>query len=398
MVAQTALRPPPGRRSTTEEPTTKSVNSVEETNTGPSEGPPTVPTEPSVVLDPVTNLNDSSADISQPNSSDDDTVPEEIGSGHADSSDSSDLEHTNEKQDSNDIGQSLLDQDDSVFEKDNKTEIPTITEQSDPSVVVTKPLHGSDKERQCSKTTSQVRHHDLHRQELKLLDERLNNLTLALESTRNFRQLVSIMVKNFVFHTTIFVPFYLQNCSLGPQESTFIAIDTGASIFLTLFCLSFGPFCYFSLKRLKDLPTTKEITSALAVHLNSVEDMIKNSSFGILNQNAKYSDDMDARLDLSKVNTFGSLPRPARNKIDPRYLNTGARPKCLSNVPQIPSRASDRFTLENIELGVARQETLPSTAVPGLTSPPSKPLLSVLKEKSKLAWPKMPIRRFRKRP
>ena len=193
------------------------------------------------------------------------------------------------------------------------------------------------------------------------------------------------------------MPFYLQNCSLGPQESTFIATNTGASIFLTLFCLSFGPFCYFSLKRLKDLPTTKEITSTFAVHLNSVEDMIKNSSFGILNQNAKYSDDMDARLDLSKVNTFGSLPRPARNKIDPRYLNTGARPKCLSNVPQIPSRASDRFTLENIELGVARQETMPTAAVPSLTSPPSKPLLSVLKEKSKLTWPKMPIRRFRKR-
>ena len=209
MVAQTALRLPPGRRSSTEDPTTKSVNSVEETNTGPSEGPPTVPTEPSVVLDPVTNLNDSSADISQSNSSDDDTVPEEIGSGHADSSDSSDLEHTNEKQDSNDIGQSLLDQEDSVFEKDNKTEIPTITEQSDPSVVVTKPLHGSDKEIQCSKTTSQVRHHDLHRQELKLLDERLNNLTLALESTKNFGQLVSIMVKNFVFHTTIFCAILL---------------------------------------------------------------------------------------------------------------------------------------------------------------------------------------------
>ena len=209
MVAQTALRPPPGRRSTTEEPTTKSVNSVEETNTGPSEGPPTVPTEPSAASDPVTNLNDTSADINQPNLSDDDPVPEEIGSGHADSSDSPDLEHTNEKQDSNDIGKSLLDQEDSVFETDNKTEIPTITEQSDPPIVVTKPLHGSNKERQCSKTTSQVRHYDLYRQEIKLLDERLNNLTLTLESTKNFGQLVSIMVKNFVFHTTIFCAILL---------------------------------------------------------------------------------------------------------------------------------------------------------------------------------------------
>lgn len=212
MVAQTALRPPPGRRSTTEEPTTnsdKSVNSVEETTIKSSENPPTIPTEPSVALDPVANSNDTLADISQPDSSNDDPIPEEIGSGHAGSSDSPNLEHTNEKQDSNDLGQSLLDQEDSVFEKDNKTEIPTITEQSDPSVVVTKPLHGSDKERQCSKTTSQVRHHDLHRQELKLLDERLNNLTLALESTKNFGQLVSIMVKNFVFHTTIFCAILL---------------------------------------------------------------------------------------------------------------------------------------------------------------------------------------------
>ena len=395
MVAQTALRPPPGRRPTTEEPTTNSVNSVEEPNTGSSEDSLTIPTEPSVASDPVTNSNDTSADISQPDSSDDDPVPEEMGSGHADSSDSPDLEHTNEEQDSNDIGQSLLDQEDSVFEKDNKTEIPTITEQSDPPVVVTGPLHGSGKGRQCPKATSQVRFHDLHRQELKLLDERLNKLTLTLESTKNFGQSVSTMVKNFVFHTTIFVPFYLQNCSLGPHGSTFIATNTGASIFLTLFCLAFGPFCYLTLKRIKDLPTTGEVTSVLAVHLKSVEDIIKTPSFGILNQNAIYSD--DARLDLSRANTFGTFPRPARNKIDTRYLNTGAKPKCLSNVPQIPSRASDRFTLENIELGVARQETLSLAAVPSLTSPPSKPLFSVLKEKSKLAWPKMPTCRFRKR-
>ena len=215
MVAQTALRPPPGRRSTTEEPTTKSVNSVEETNTGPSEGPPTVPTEPSVALDPVANSNDTSADISQPDSSDDDPVPEEIGLGPAGSSDSPDLEHTNEEQDSNDIGQSLLDQEDSVFEKDNKTEIPTITEQSDPPVVVTGPLHGSGKGRQCPKATSQVRFHDLHRQELKLLDERLNKLTLTLESTKNFGQSVSTMVKNFVFHTTIFCAILLAELLSG---------------------------------------------------------------------------------------------------------------------------------------------------------------------------------------
>ena len=106
---------------------------------------------------------------------------------------------------------------------------------------------------------------------------------------------------------------------------------------------------------------------------------------------------MDARIDLSRVNTFGTLPRPSRNKTDPRYLNTGVKPKCLSPMPKIPSRASDRFTLENIELGVARQETLSLAAVPSLTSPPSKPLFSVLREKSKLAWPKMPSRRFRKR-
>ena len=395
MVAQTALRPPPGRRPTTEEPTTNSVNSVEEPNTGSSEDSLTIPTEPSVASDPVTNSNDTSADISQPDSSDDDPVPEEMGSGHADSSDSPDLEHTNEEQDSNDIGQSLLDQEDLVFEKDNKTEIPTVTEQSDPPVVVTRPLHGSGKGRQCPKATSQVRFHDLHRQELKLLDERLNKLTLTLESTKNFGQSVSTMVKNFVFHTTIFVPFYLQNCSLGPHGSTLIATNTGASMFLTLFCLAFGPFCYLTLKRIKDLPTTGEVTSILAVHLKSVEDIIKTPSFGILNQNAIYSD--DARLDLSRVNTFGTLPRPARNKIDTRYLNTGAKPKCLSNVPQLPNRASDRFTLENIELGVTRQETLSLAAVPSLTSPPSKPLFSVLKEKSKLAWPKMPTCRFRKR-
>ena len=395
MVAQTALRPPPGRRPTTEEPTTDSVNSVEEPNTGSSEDPSTIPTKHSAASDPVTNSNDTSADISQPDSSDDDSVPEEMGSGHADGSDSPDLEHANEEQDSNDIGQSLLDQEDLVFEKDNKTEIPTVTEQSDPPVVVTRPLHGSGKGRQCPKATSQVRFHDLHRQELKLLDERLNKLTLTLESTKNFGQSVSTMVKNFVFHTTIFVPFYLQNCSLGPHGSTLIATNTGASMFLALFCLVFGPFCYLTLKRIKDLPTTGEVTSILAVHLKSVEDIIKTPSFGILNQNAIYSD--DARLDLSRVNTFGTLPRPARNKIDTRYLNTGAKPKCLSNVPQLPNRASDRFTLENIELGVARQETLSLAAVPSLTSPPSKPLFSVLKEKSKLAWPKMPTCRFRKR-
>ena len=199
MVAQTALRPPPGRRPTTEEPTTDSVNSVEEPNTGSSEDPSTIPTKHSAASDPVTNSNDTSADISQPDSSDDDSVPEEMGSGHADGSDSPDLEHANEEQDSNDIGKSILDQEDSIFGEDSKTKIPTITEQSDPSAVVTKSLHGSDKEGPCPKATSQVLYHDFHRQELKLLDKRLDNLTLLLESTRNFGQSVSIVVKKFLF-------------------------------------------------------------------------------------------------------------------------------------------------------------------------------------------------------
>ena len=193
------------------------------------------------------------------------------------------------------------------------------------------------------------------------------------------------------------MPFYLQDCSLGNHGSTLVATNTGANIVLILFCLVFGPFCCFKLKRLNDLPTTGEMTCKLAVHLKSIEDIIKTPSFGMLNQNATYSDDVDARVDLSRVNTFGTLPRPARNKIDPRRLNTGTKPKCLSSVPKIPNRISDRFTLENIELGVARQETLSLAAVPSLTSPPSRPLFSVLREKSKLALPKMPSRRFRKR-
>ena len=216
MVAQTALRPPPGRRPTTEEPTTnsdKSVNSVEETNTRSPEDPPTIPTEPSVVVDPVTEFTDTSTDIDQPDESDDGMVPEEIGSGHADSSD---LEYTNEEQDSNGLRKPISDQDDSIFEEDNKTEIPTITDQSNSSVVVTEPLHGSDKEGQCPKATSQISYRGFHRQELELLDKRLNNLTLLLESNRNLRQSVSIVVKKFfVFHTIIFCAILLAGLFFG---------------------------------------------------------------------------------------------------------------------------------------------------------------------------------------
>ena len=212
MVAQTALGPPPGRTPTTEEPTTnsnKSASSVKETNTRSPEDPLTIPTEPSVVVDPVTKFVDASTDIDQPDTSEDGVVPEEIGSGHSDGSDSPDLEYTNEEQDSNGLGKPVSDQDESVFEKGNKTEIPTITDQSNSSVVVTEPLHGSDKEGKCPKATSQANYRDFHRQELELLDKRLNNLTFLLESNRNLRQSVSIVVKNFVFPTITFCAILL---------------------------------------------------------------------------------------------------------------------------------------------------------------------------------------------
>ena len=212
MVAQTALRPPPGRRPTTEEPTTKSdesVNSVEETNTHSSGDPPTIPTEPSIVVDSVTESVDASTDIDQPDTSNDDVVPEEIGSGHVDSFDSPDLEHTSEEQDSNDLGKPFSAQDDSIFEENNQTEIPIITDQPNSSVVVTEPLPGFDKEGKCPKATLQVNYSDFHRQELELLDKRLNNLTLLLESNENLRHSVSIVVKKFVFHAITFCAILL---------------------------------------------------------------------------------------------------------------------------------------------------------------------------------------------
>lgn len=163
----------------------------------------------------VADFNDTSAEIGHPSTSNGSLVSKEIDSSHVNSSDSSDLEHANEEQNSKDIGESISDQDSSPFGENDETEIPTITEQPDSSVVVTKPVHGSGKEESCPKATLQVRHHDFHRQELKLLNKRLDNLTLLLESNRNFGQSVSIVVKNYVFPTIIFWAILLADLLFG---------------------------------------------------------------------------------------------------------------------------------------------------------------------------------------
>ena len=158
--------------------------------------------------------------------------------------------------------------------------------------------------------------------------------------------------------------------------------------------MMFAPFCFLKLKRIGQLPTTSEMTSVLAVHLASVEDIVRSPSFGISNQNSRFYQDMGTPHNSSNLETFGTLPRAARVGAGSRYQDTGARPKCLSHISKTPSRISERATLENIELADRNLEGLSLANFPSLTSPPPKPFFSILKEKSSLTMPKMRIQRF----